>query len=72
MTPHHDLNRGQSIRYAPRVFGLACLLLAVAGCTNFWDEMLSNERDWNYAFGRRPDPMIVLKDSKDGTTWEVA
>ena len=68
MTHHPDLNRNQWMRRVlPAQIGVACLLLAVAGCTSFWDEVLSNERDMDYVWTwRRPDPLDVLKTNKDG------
>ena len=51
-------------RYWPRTIGLSCLLLAVAGCANFWDEMLSHERDMSYATGYgKPNPLKVIRDN---------
>ena len=47
--------------------GMACLSLATAGCAHFWDEALSNERDWSYATGwGKPDPLKVLSKGNDG------
>jgi hypothetical protein len=55
------------MRDVPRALGIACLLVAVAGCANFWDEVLSNERDMDYVWSwRRPDPLEVLKTDKNG------
>lgn len=39
-------------------------LLGAGGCVTVWDELTSRERDMNYIF-RRPDPLIVLRDSTD-------
>jgi hypothetical protein len=48
------------------MLGLSCLLLAAAGCANFWDEALSHERDWSYATGiGKPDPLVVIRDNTD-------
>ncbi len=68
MTHHPDLNRNQWMRRVlPAQIGVACLLLAGAGCTSFWDEVLSNERDMDYVWSwRRPDPLDVLKTDKNG------
>ena len=56
------------IAHCSRLLGMACLLLATVGCASFWDELMSNERDWNYAYSwRKPDPLVVLaKPSTDG------
>jgi hypothetical protein len=55
-------------RYWPRTIGLALLLLAAAGCANFWDEVLSHECDWAYATGiGKPNPLIVIRDNADQT-----
>lgn len=52
------------IRHWPRTIGLSCLLLATAGCANFWDEVLSQERDWRYIHGYgKPDPLVVIRDN---------
>jgi hypothetical protein len=73
VTHHPDLNRDPSMRRVPRMIGIACLLLAVSGCTSFWDEVLSNERDMDYALPwRRPDPMVVLSKSTDGVRIQQA
>jgi hypothetical protein len=54
-------------RLWPRTIGLSCLLLAAAGCANFWDELLSQERDWNYVWSyHKPDPLAVIRDNLDG------
>src|SRR5437016_4724749 len=54
-------------RHWPRMIGLSCLLLAAAGCANFWDELLSQERDWNYVWGfHKPSPLLVIRDNLDG------
>ena len=56
------------IRYWPRTFGVACLLLAAAGCASFWDEVISHERDWSYATGwGRPNPLVVIRENADRT-----
>src|SRR6516162_11079331 len=55
-------------RHWPGMLGLSCLLLAAAGCANFWDEALSHERDWSYATGwGKPDPLTVIHDNLDHT-----
>jgi hypothetical protein len=47
---------------------LCCLLLSGTGCANFWEEALSQERDWSYATGwGKPDPLTVLHDNLDHT-----
>jgi PBS lyase HEAT-like repeat len=52
------------IRYWAGTIGLLCLLLAVSGCANFWDEMLSHERDWSYMTGiKKPNPLTVIRDN---------
>src|ERR1022692_4586061 len=49
------------------MIGLSCLLLATAGCANFWDELLSQERDWTYVWSyHKPDPMTVILANLDG------
>jgi hypothetical protein len=55
-------------RYWPGTIGISCLLLAAAGCANFWDEVLSHECDWSYATGiGKPNPLIVIRDNADRT-----
>ena len=55
-------------RHWPEVLGLGCLLLAVTGCANFWDEALSHECDWAYATGiGKPNPLVVIRDNADHT-----
>jgi HEAT repeat protein len=39
-------------------------LLSTCGCVAFWEEVTSRERDLNYVW-RKPDPLIVLRDSTD-------
>jgi hypothetical protein len=49
------------------LFAALGVLLGMAGCAPFWEEITSNERDWNYVFSyNKPNPLIVLRDSKDG------
>jgi len=46
------------------LFGIACLLVGLPGCANFWDELLSSERDARYIFGiNKPDPLVVIRDN---------
>ena len=48
-------------------FALGCLLASSAGCATFWDEALSNERDWAYITGiGKPSPLVVIRDNADG------
>ncbi len=56
------------VRRLARWFGAAAFLFASCGCGSFWHEITSNERDWRYiAWGSRPDPLEVLRDSNDHT-----
>jgi hypothetical protein len=50
----------------PCIVGFGCLLFSATGCTNFWDEVTSHERDWDYAFNRKPSPMTVIQKNPDG------
>jgi HEAT repeat protein len=46
------------------LFGIACLLVGLPGCANFWDELLSSERDWRYITNiNKPDPLVVIRDN---------
>jgi hypothetical protein len=46
------------------LLGLALLVLALPGCANFWDEVLSSERDARYITGiGKPDPLVVIRDN---------
>lgn len=46
------------------LFGIACLLVGLPGCANFWDELLSSERDWRYITNiNKPDPIVVIRDN---------
>jgi hypothetical protein len=74
VTHHPDLKRDPWMRRVlPAQIGAACLLLAVSGCANFWDEVMSNERDMDYAVPwRRPDPLVVLSKSTDGVRRQQA
>jgi HEAT repeat protein len=46
------------------LFGIACLLVGLPGCANFWDELLSSERDARYIFNiNKPDPLVVIRDN---------
>lgn len=46
------------------LFGIACLLVGLPGCANFWDEVLSSERDWRYITNvNKPDPLVVIRDN---------
>ena len=67
MTRHPGMANERPTALWPRLIGVVCMLLAASGCANFWDEMLSSERDMSYATGwGKPDPLLVLKNSKDG------
>ena len=56
------------VRRLARWLGVAAFLSASCGCGNFWHEITSNERDWRYiSWGGRPEPLEVLRDSKDHT-----
>lgn len=56
------------VRRLTHWLGAVALLVASCGCGNFWHEITSNERDWRYiSWGGRPDPLEVLRDSKDHT-----
>lgn len=46
------------------LLGIACLMVGLPGCANFWDELLSSERDWRYITGvNKPDPLVVIRDN---------
>ncbi len=47
--------------------GLGCLLFSATGCSTFWDEITSHERDWDYVFNHnKPSPMTVIQKNPDG------
>jgi HEAT repeat protein len=47
------------------VVPIAATCWALAGCANFWDEVTSNDFKMQNLWVR-PDPLVVLRDSKDG------
>ncbi len=50
-----------------RLIGLGCVLWSAGGCATFWDEAMSNERDWSYLTGfGKPHPVTVIRDHPDG------
>jgi hypothetical protein len=51
----------------PRWMGASFVLFGLSGCAGFWEELMSNERDWAYITGHnKPDPLVVIRDSNDG------
>jgi HEAT repeat protein len=47
-------------------YALPCLFcLSLCGCSNFWDEVTSNDFSLNTYFNK-PNPLVVLRDSQDG------
>jgi hypothetical protein len=45
--------------------GAALAGLSLCGCATFWDDVTSRDRDYRALF-IKPDPLVVLRDSKDG------
>jgi len=48
------------------VLGLAAGLAPLVGCNGLWDDVTSREFTFSESFGPSPDPLVVLRDSKDG------
>ncbi len=66
---HHQNGKRTGPRGARFLGGLAligmALILGLCGCASVWDEVTSRDRDLSFVFSR-PDPLVVLRDSKDG------
>lgn len=47
---------------------VVCIMLSsTSGCATFWDEALSNDRDWAYITGiGKPHPIQVIREHADG------
>jgi HEAT repeat protein len=43
---------------------LACF--AFGGCASFWDDVTSRDFEFRSLWAKPPDPLVVLRDSKDG------
>jgi HEAT repeat protein len=51
-------------RWALPPAALACL--AFGGCASFWDDVTSRDFELRSLWAKPPDPLVVLRDSKDG------
>jgi HEAT repeat protein len=58
--------RSERGHWACRLVGLVLLTLVVSGCATFWDDVTSRNFTMSTLFTRQ-DPLVVLRDSSDGT-----
>lgn len=60
----HDAVRSESLRWGHWLAGVALVSAGLCGCVS-WDEITSRDFKYREIFSR-PDPLVVLRDSKDG------
>lgn len=58
-----DKRHGRKLR---RFAGAALLGLGLCGCSHSWDEITSREFHFKNMFDAAPEPLVVLKEDKDG------
>jgi hypothetical protein len=53
------------MRRLGKLLGTALAALSLSGCAGFWDEVTSNNFQFNHLF-QKPNPFVVLEKSNDG------
>jgi len=64
--PLFNRGSGQPWRWARGLVGAGLVSLGLSGCAQFWDNVTSNDFHFSSLWEKDPNPMLVLRDSKDG------